>query len=186
MTVTWITPFGQPMSAAEVQLHLKPNPKVDFLAPLARLQNILARDAQSHECCLFRMERSKDDTLMHVTCARVSHNTCWDIVKNGYCPRLGRCTWEHPLPVFVNVSVAGQKSTQRTPLSTLLSKCKDQIRDHGAADKTLLSKESPAFQPSGFPAESPALQPSVPRTGQNQVVLNVGAYDELDDSSDEE
>lgn len=166
MTVSWVSPWAEckvAMSAADLRLHLGPTAKTNLLAPLARLQAVLGRDQKQYQCQIFRMERSKDDTLMHMTCARVSAGTCWDVLKSGSCPR-PQCTWEHPTPTLLNVSCAGMLPTQRTSLATLMSR---PVFD-GAADKIQI-KELPMFTPSF-----------------GTMQFNLGAFDDFEDSSDDE
>jgi hypothetical protein len=192
MAITWITPhvYGKiSMPAADLQLHLKPTANATFLAPLARLQVILARDQKVYQQHIFRMERSKDDTLMYMTCTKVSMATCWDVLKTGVCPR-PHCTWEHPAPTLLNVSCAGQtlpkqhtpltlpKQHQHTPLATLISRPK---ADPGS-DK-IESKDKAACQEQAVSSRS--LETPAETLGQlNQIQFNFGAYD-TDDSSDE-
>jgi len=111
MIVSWDEPWVQgesTMPKASVQLHLGPMAPVylDFLAPLSRLQSLLARDQACHQCQIFCMGLSKDFATMDLSCAMVTSATCWDVLKKGYCPRPG-CTWPHPAPTLVNVSWTG-------------------------------------------------------------------------------
>jgi len=111
MSVTWDEPWIQGQSImrkASVQLHLEPMAPVylDFLAPLARLQSLLHRDQAHYQCHISRMSLTKDFATMDLSCATVTAATCWDVLKNGYCPRPA-CTWSHPVPTLVNVSWTG-------------------------------------------------------------------------------
>jgi len=112
MTVSWDDPWepqgDQSLSKANVQLHLEQMAPVyvDFMVPLRRLEAYLARDQALHGCQIFRMSCSKDNTSMEINCAMVTVNTCWDVLKKGFCPRPG-CTWPHPVPILVNVSWIG-------------------------------------------------------------------------------
>jgi len=111
MTVAWEEPLAQGdmmMQQAKVQIHLQPMAPVylDFLAPLPRLQSVLSRDQSLYQCHISHMSCSKDHDSLDLSCYRVSHGTCWDIVKRGYCPRPG-CTWEHPVPTVINVTWMG-------------------------------------------------------------------------------
>lgn len=162
MTVWWDEPWLQgkvSVSTANVQLHLEPMAPVylDFLAPLARLQSLLARDQALHQCQIFRMSCSKDNASMDLSCARVAFNTCFDVLKKGFCPRQG-CTWDHPVPTLVNVSWTGG------PELHLQMEADSKMQIQGGT---------------GFPL-SIGIMVDKPQFG-----LNIGAYDEMDDSSDD-
>jgi len=175
MTVKWSEPFVKgdvSLATANVQLHLEPTAPVNFLAPLARLQAVLARDQEANQIQCFRMERSKDNSSMHITCAKVSASTCWDVLKKGFCPRPA-CTWEHPAPTLLNVTCAGVPAVHRTPLASLVSK---PVVD--AASEKIQSKDCPTFQPAMEPMGMQHVQ-------MNQFSLNFGAIMSSDESSDE-
>jgi len=155
------------LSIANVQLHLERAEAVNFLAPLARLQAMLARDQTLFQCQIFRLERSNDNASMHVTCARVSVNTCWDVLKSGFCPRTS-CTWEHPAPTVMNVSLAGgPPMAMQTPLASLMPKPVVE-----SLSETIPSKEFHMVPPSNAAMNE-------------QMCFNFGAFDDMTDSSEE-
>jgi hypothetical protein len=163
LTVSWTD------SSAIVELHLKPTAAALFNAPLPLLQAMLARDQGFHQCQIFHMERVKDDTSLHITCVTVSANTCWDVLKKGFCPR-PNCTWEHPVPVLMNVSCVG-----------LLERCKASL-----PAKQIVDVPTDKIQCKEEVNGRPTLLTSNGTMAQMTVQLNFGAFDELDDSSDDE
>jgi hypothetical protein len=153
---------------ANAQLHLEPTEPVHFLPPLARLQAVLARDQALHQCHIFRMDRAKDNASMHITCARVSTSTCWDILKNGHCPR-PNCTWEHPAPAVMNITVVGG------PCSFTMKSLADSAKD------PLWTSMSENIQNK----DCPPIESSFATMHQQSFGLNMDAFDEMTDSSDE-
>lgn len=167
MSVSWADTFVEgkrALSVANLELHLEPTAPGNFLAPLVRLAAMLTRDQKFYQCQIFRMDRSKDNSSMHITCAKVSTATCWDVLKSGYCPR-ANCTWEHPAPSVISVSVAGGPPAQQTPLTTLMHK--------SAAESGSDKVEAADF----FMVASDTTQ-------LNQ--LNFGAFDDFTDSDESE
>lgn len=164
MDVSWAETWVEgklALSIANVQLHLEPTAPPNLLAPLVRLQSMLNSDQKFHHCQIFRMDRSSDDSSMHITCAQVSTGTCWDVLKSGYCPRTN-CTWEHPAPSVMSVSVAGGPATKQTPLASLMPKL---AADRAASDK---AADFNMFPPS------------------NVTQINIVNFDEFTDSSESE
>lgn len=160
MTVSWSEPWVRgnlTLSTADLQLHLEPSALSNFLPPLARLQAVLSRDAGVHQCHIFRMDRSKDNCSLAINMAKVSTNTCWDVLKAGFCPR-EKCTWEHPAPTLLSVSCAGDNGQPDLP--TLMPEVR------AAATSDQMSKDAEPFQPAGL----------------SNVQLNFAAF--MDDSSD--
>jgi len=152
------------LSIVNLQLHLDKKMPAHFLPPLARLQAMLARDQALHQCQIFRMDRSKDNSTVHLTCAKVTAGTCWDVTKKGFCPR-PNCTWEHPASVVMQVSeVGGPPITSATT-----------VKQNVAADSSSLK----------IPAkEVPPVNGTMNVNALNN--LNFGAFDDLMSDSSEE
>jgi len=174
MTVSWAESFVEgklALSIANVQLHLEPKAPANLLAPLVRLAAMLTRDQKLHQCQMFRMDRSKDNSSMHITCAQVSTATCWDVLKSGYCPR-ANCTWEHPAPCVICVSVAGSPPTQQTPLT---SQCSQLLQQTSLMQQAVADSGSDKVKTEDF-----FMVPS------NTTQLNFGAFDDFTDSDESE
>jgi hypothetical protein len=167
MTVSWAEQWIREkmgMQIANLQLYLDADATSSPEASLSRLQAVLARDQIVHSCRVLNMQRSKENASMSITCSVVTVNTCWDVMKKGFCPRPG-CTWQHPVPILLNVSIAGVSGAE-PPLATLLPKV--------AADAVNAEK-----------LKSEDDLPFAPNTASQQCVqLNMDAFDETD-SSDE-
>lgn len=163
MTVSWTQPCVQGLSAiatANLDLHLRNAALANVVGPLVQLQAALARDQRMYECQIFRMERSKDNTSLHLTCARVSIDTCWDALKTGCCRP--NCPWEHPAPTFLRVCCAGQRAACPTPLATLMPRLPV---GEGTADK--IQRKAHLTIPT-----------PVDVTDHVSQQLNIGAYDD--------
>lgn len=152
------------LSIVNMQLHLDPKMPAHFLPPLARLQAMLARDQTLHRCQIFRMDRSKDNSTVHLTCAKVTAGTCWDVTKKGFCPRPG-CTWEHPASVVMQVSCVG------------------------GPPSTFVASEQPNLVANTWSSKIPAKEVP-PATGTMNINalnnMNFGAFDDLMSDSSEE
>merc|ERR1712232_872755 len=96
-----------------------------------------------HRCQIFRMERSKDDAMLHFTCIHTTDITCWDMLKFGRCPRPG-CTWAHPVPILISVSCAGDPGEQQAARATMMAK----VPTMANAPDDIKSNESVAIPPS--------------------------------------
>jgi hypothetical protein len=174
LTVSWAEPWvtgDRSVSSAIMGLHLKPTATAKFTAPLALLQAMLARDQGIHRCQIFRMERSKDDVSLHISCSNISASTCWDVLKKGFCPR-PNCTWEHPVPVLMNVTCVGLSAENEKGPPTAMSKMTPDV----ASAQNRSEDEA---------SSHPTLLTSSGTTAHMHVQLNMGAYDELDDSDDD-
>jgi len=155
------------LSIVNMQLHLDPKMPAHFLPPLARLQAMLARDQTLHRCQIFRMDRSKDNSTVHLTCAKVTAGTCWDVTKKGFCPRPG-CTWEHPASVVMQVSVVGG-----SPITSVVS------------EKPNLDADTSSDSSAKIPAkEVPPASGTMNGNALNN--LNFGAFDDLMSDTSEE
>eukprot|EP00440_Ansanella_granifera_P050665 gb/GFBE01054914.1/.p1 GENE.gb/GFBE01054914.1/~~gb/GFBE01054914.1/.p1 ORF type:complete len:464 (+),score=83.57 gb/GFBE01054914.1/:1-1392(+) len=117
MTVCYAAPAfaqGFPMPQIQVKLHLSDSVRQNLLAPLARLQGELCAALPLRGCQAFRMHRSKDNKALYLSCALMTDETCWDIIRNGYCQRSmqHRCRWHHPVPVLIAIAVVGDTSPE--------------------------------------------------------------------------
>jgi len=193
MTVSWAEPWVQGESAqsiANVQLHVKPMVRINFLAPLASLQAVLARDQVVYKIQVFHMECANDNASIQITCTKVSPSTCWALLEKGSC-QSPNCSWEHPVPTLLNVSLAGDHAVQQPTSAT-----SDPVAN--TASDAILSKDAPVFTPpfgnfvpdsakntvsnTIFNKDAPVFTPSVGTTGQPNIQLNIGAYDFVGDS----
>lgn len=157
------------LSIVNMQLHLDAKMPAHFLPPLARLQAMLARDQTLHRCQIFRMDRSKDNSTVHLTCAKVSDKTCWDVTKKGFCPRPG-CTWEHPASVVMQVSCVGG-----SPSTAVASQKPNLDSDTSFSSPTIPAKDMKMVPPANGTMNVNALNS-----------LNFGAFDDLMSDSSEE
>lgn len=148
--------FAENEDKADVVLHLKSANFGNALSPLALLQLALGREQSFHRCHIFRMERSEDNTTMHLTCSQVSKDSCWDVFKSGSCPR-PTCPWEHPMPILLNVSC--EVETPKAAMATLL-----QGLPAMANAKTSIQAKTSLFFPD--------------RIVDQTIALNMSAYEE--------
>eukprot|EP00930_Biecheleria_cincta_P088054 TRINITY_DN7728_c0_g1_i1.p1 TRINITY_DN7728_c0_g1~~TRINITY_DN7728_c0_g1_i1.p1 ORF type:complete len:522 (+),score=93.54 TRINITY_DN7728_c0_g1_i1:41-1606(+) len=91
-----------------LRLSLSAAARGNALAPLARLQSVLGWELPARQCQVFQLGRSRDNSVLSITCAQVSEDTCWDIANFGRCPRVDNgivCRWHHPLPVMVFITL---------------------------------------------------------------------------------
>jgi len=110
---------------------------------------------------------------MTVVCAAVSANSCWDVLRKGFCPRGDKCTWEHPAPILLNVCFAG--TLPEKPLATLLQA----PFANAVLEDNILSKKSAL----GYLSKEP---PSVnaPIHGESTQIFNFEAFSDSE-STDE-
>jgi len=163
------------LSNGALQLHLEPNALSGYLPPLARLQAVLTRDAAVHRFQISRMERSKDNGSLFINIFKISASTCWDVLKAGCCPR-AKCTWQHPAPVLLSVSCAGDDG--HTALPTLMP---DPLSIVPSDKITALRKDAEPFQSKDGALASLFSIPPAGAMGQSNMQLNFAAF--MDDSS---
>jgi len=181
MTVSWADKWLEEkmsMPIANLQMHVSSG----STATLGKLQAVLGRDQKIHQCHIFRMAKADNDASMTVVCAAVSANSCWDVLRKGFCPRGDKCTWEHPAPILLNVCFAG--TLPEKPLATLLQApfanavLEDNILTKKTSALGYLVKEPP-------PVNSPIFGQN---TGKNINSLNFVAFrgSESDSESSDE
>lgn len=107
-----------------LRLGLSAAARENALAPLARLQGALGWELPARQCQVFQIQRCRDSSVLSLSCAQVSENTCWDIANHGRCPRAENgvvCRWHHPLPVMVFIALVAA-DTHDLELPDLIAK----------------------------------------------------------------